>query len=378
MAGNAAGQEPLGLYIHVPFCLSKCPYCDFYSLARPDDGLMDAYTAAVCRSLDEWARRLNASADTLYFGGGTPSLLGGERLAAIIERAAAGFGLCGAEITLEANPADDLAETFRCFAAAGGNRVSMGMQSADSGELRGLGRRHTPDETARAVEAAHAAGIGNLSLDLMLALPGQTGERVTRSAESCRELGARHVSAYLLKIEEGTPFYRRRDTLALPDEDRAAELYLHACGALERLGYRQYEISNFSEPGFESRHNRKYWLSAPYLGIGPSAHSCLGGRRFYYPRDLEGFLKGGEPLDEDSDDRVIPDGSPEEYLMLRLRLAEGVREEEYGARFGAAIPDRWRQRALALPRELILCDDEGIRLTRKGFLLSNAILGRLL
>ena len=373
-----AVREPLGLYIHVPFCLSKCPYCDFYSLSRHDDELLDIYAAAICRSLNEWAERLNMPADTLYFGGGTPSLLEGRRLTEIIERAAIGFGLAGAEITLEANPGDDLEETFRLFSQAGGNRVSLGMQSADAGELRRLGRRHTPEDTRRAVEAVHKAGMDNVSLDMMLALPSQTQEHISLSAAVCRELGARHVSAYLLKLEENTPFYAARGRLRLPDEEETAAMYLHACEQLEYRGYRQYEISNFAQPGFESRHNRKYWLSAPYLGLGPSAHSYVGGKRFYYPRDLKGFLAGGEPLDEDGEDSQIPDGSPEEYLMLRLRLTEGVREEEYRQRFGGPLPEQWRIRALALPRELVICDEEGIRLTRQGFLLSNEVLARLL
>ena len=166
----------IGLYIHVPFCLSKCPYCDFYSGPPTEEG-MDRYTDAVCRSLREWGGRRRERADTLYFGGGTPSLLGGRRLQRILEQSREVFGLEGAEITLEANPADELKETLRCFAAAGGNRLSLGMQSADREELRWLGRRHTPDQVLAAAEAARKAGIQNLSLDMMLGLEGQTPPR---------------------------------------------------------------------------------------------------------------------------------------------------------------------------------------------------------
>lgn len=366
---------PIGLYIHVPFCLSKCPYCDFYS-GPPTPERMDCYTAAICDCLQKWEERLQERADTLYFGGGTPSLLGGRRLQSIMEQAAAAFGLEGAEITLEANPADDLEETLRCFVTAGGNRLSLGMQSADEEELRWLGRRHTPDQVLAAARAAERAGIRNLSLDLMLGLEGQTSASVARSAALCAELGATHVSAYLLKIEPGTPFGRRTD-LRLPDEDGCAELYLAACEALEKEGFAQYEISNFAKPGFASRHNRKYWNGEPYLGIGPAAHSFLDGHRFFYPPDVEAFLGGQPPREEEPDPR-LPSGGEEEYLLLRLRLTEGVREEDFCRRFGRSLPEEWKRRAAALPEHLAVCDDTGFRLTREGFLLSNAIIARIL
>lgn len=221
---------PVGLYIHVPFCVSKCPYCDFYSLPlQAHDDRLDRYTAAVERALAHWAGQLCTAADTLYFGGGTPSLLGGARLARLIETAARLFSLDGAEITLEANPADaepggasPLRDTLRDFAAAGGNRLSLGMQSASGEELRLLGRRHGPEAVLHTVEAARKAGIDNISLDLMLGIEGQDESSLLRSVERCAALGAAHVSAYLLKIEEGTPFGQRRDSLRLPGEDETA------------------------------------------------------------------------------------------------------------------------------------------------------------
>lgn len=373
---------PIGLYIHVPFCLSKCPYCDFYSLPlASDDSLLDRYTAAVEQALDRWSDRLRTPADTLYFGGGTPSLLGGARLTRLLDRARERFSLDGAEITLEANPADaeeagPLAETLRAFAGAGGNRLSLGMQSGSEAELRRLGRRHGASAVCRAVDAARRAGIANISLDLMLAVEGQDAVSVRRSVSLCRELGAEHVSAYLLKIEENTPFGRWRDALALPDEDEAASLYLTACETLEEHGFQQYEISNFAHPGRESRHNLKYWTGAPYLGIGPAAHSCVGGQRFAYPRDLAAFLAGRDPRPE-AEGKIRAE-SPEEYLLLRLRLTEGLTERAYTARFGTSIPKIWRDRAASLPPRLIACDAQGIRLTREGFLVSNAVLAELL
>ena len=371
-------SQPIGLYIHVPFCVRKCPYCDFYSLPLTDDSGLDRYTDALLRSLDRWSERLpGCRADTLYLGGGTPALLGGRRIAAILRRADERFSLFSAdrpEVTLEANPADGLYDTFSAFAAAGGSRVSLGMQSADEKELSLLGRRHAPADVQRAVADARRAGIGEISLDLMLATSGQTQQSVRRSVDRICALGAQHASAHLLKIEPGTPY--GQSPPPLPDDDAAADLYLTAADALSAAGYRQYEISNFAVPGHESRHNLKYWDSRPYLGIGPAASSCLGGHRFSYPRDIRAFIDGGEPVDE-PDPQIAP-GSPEEYALLRLRLCDGLREDGFFARFGRMISAEWRRRAAALPTALAVCDADGIRLTTQGFLVSNALIGRIL
>ncbi|MBR3290227.1 MAG: coproporphyrinogen III oxidase family protein, partial [Clostridia bacterium] len=315
------------------------------------------------------------TADTLYFGGGTPSRLGGRRLAAITREAARLFGLTDAEITMEANPADDLAETFAAFAAEGGNRVSIGLQTADDEALLRLGRRHTVSQVERAVQAAHRAGITNLSLDLMLGLEGQTAAQVRRSVAACADMGATHVSAYLLKVEPNTPFARRE--LHLPDEEATADLYEIACDALNEQGYRQYEISNFAKDGRVSRHNLKYWNCDPTVGIGPAAHSFFGGTRLSMPRDLTAFLQGRQPSPEPADD-AIGDNTLTEYAMLRLRLTEGLTEAGCRDRFGVPLPAEWRRRAERLPRTAVLCDETGIRLTRQGFLLSNALLAAIL
>ncbi len=363
----------LGLYIHVPFCISKCPYCDFYSLPLPDEAVLDAYTDEVCRRLAAIPQR---TADTLYFGGGTPSLLGGKRLTRII-KAADRLLTSDAEITLEANPADELYDTFAAFAAAGGNRVSLGMQAAHDRGLKSLGRRHTADQLDAAVSDARRAGINNLSLDIMLATPSQGEADVLDAVEKCVTLGASHVSSYLLKTEAGTPFFEQRDSLCLPDEDKAAELYLLCCEALEEAGFAQYEISNFAKDGKQSRHNLKYWNSEDYIGIGPAAHSFYEGKRWYYERSLNAFLNGGTPLAEDPDAEVA-DGSEEEYAMLRLRLTEGLRLDLFETQFGHPLPRVWLDNAAALPRSLVQVDDSRIALTREGFLLSNVLTARIL
>ncbi len=362
----------IGIYIHVPFCVRKCPYCDFYSLGGVDETLKDAYTDALIARMREKA---GVTADTLYFGGGTPSLLGGKRLARLVETARACFAMpAEAEITMEANPADDLRDIFAAFAAVGGNRLSLGMQSSSPLILQQLGRRHTPQDVQKAVEDARAGGIHNISLDMMLAVPQQTVAQVERDVAVCAALGVSHVSAYLLKIEAGTPFASQ--TFDLPDDDEAATLYLAAADALEKAGYQQYEISNFAMPDKHSRHNLKYWNGEPYLGFGPAAHSFFEGKRYAYPRDLHGFMDGCAPLlEQDSD---IKAGSETEYAMLRLRLTEGLRADAFYARFGSFLPQTWIQAAKQLPCSLVRVDEEGIAFTKQGFLVSNALLTRIL
>ncbi len=370
-------MEKIGLYIHIPFCLSKCPYCDFYSFSGWNDDDADTYVAALIRAMERWSARADFCVDTVYFGGGTPALLGGKRLTKLLNAADRYFFVSSAdtpEITIEANPADDLRSTLEAFVAAGGNRLSLGMQSAVSDELCRLGRRHTPEDVRRTVTDARHAGIRNLSLDMMLGISGQTRESALYSARTAVELGAEHISAYMLKIEPSTPY--SATTLTFPEDDEVADIYSAVMETLDRAEYRQYEISNTAKPGFESRHNLKYWDGRPYLGLGPAASSYIGGRRFSYPRDIRAFMDGCEPMTED-DTRLLP-GTPEEYGMLRLRLTQGIDRQEYAARFGAPFPEKWAERAARLPRELVTADEDGLRLTRAGFLLSNTLMEKIL
>ena len=365
-------MQPFGLYIHVPFCDGKCPYCDFFSL-RGSEAAMDEYTDCILEKIKSSAQKTNRKADTLYFGGGTPSLLGGTRIARLTEAARRAFGLENAEITVEANPGGDLSGFFREAAAAGVNRVSLGLQSSDENELHLLGRRHTADDAARAVEDARNAGLTNISLDLMLAVQGQTEESLAHSAAFCAKLGANHVSAYLLKVEPHTAYWKERETLCLPGEDETAGLYLAACRELEHLGYRQYEISNFARPGFGSRHNLKYWHCEEYLGLGPSAHSFFGGRRFHYERSLAGFLRGDAPVQDGTG------GDFDEFAMLRLRLTEGLTDKACLARFGYPVPERVKKAArLYEAGGLTVCGEDGFHFTPQGFLVSDMLTAEIL
>lgn len=363
-----------GIYLHVPFCDGKCPYCDFYSL-RGNEKQMDDYVSAMIREIRACpAAREKLLARTVYFGGGTPSLLGAERLSALLDAVRESFDLAeGAEITLEANPNSVGREFFRAVRKAGFNRLSMGMQSGNEDELQFLGRKHSREDVKSAVSAARAAGFENISLDLMLGLPGGSGEKLRRSIDFAAGLGAEHISAYILKIEPGTPFAARG--IDLPEDDAAADQYLFCVGELERRGYAQYEISNFAKPGRESRHNLVYWHGEEYLGFGPGAHSFFGGRRFFYPRDLEGFLRGIPPTDDGAG------GGFSEYAMLNLRLAAGISLAQCREKFGAAGEEfflRLLQNAKKCPPALLRADRERLAFTPEGFLVSNALLLHLL
>lgn len=370
-------MTPIGLYIHVPFCDGKCPYCDFFSM-HGNAETMDKYTNSIISKIKKYKLEYpEMQADTLYFGGGTPNLLGAERLCSILTAAKEAFGLKNAEITVEANPDRNLRDFFRQVKQEGVNRVSLGLQSANTKELCTLGRRHTAKDAARAVEDAHAAGIENVSLDLMLAVPGQTRDSLRESIRFCLNVGVTHLSAYLLRVEEHTAFWSKRQNLCLPNEEQAAELYEMTCSELESGGLSQYEISNFAKPGKESRHNLKYWNLQPYLGLGPAAHSFFNGKRSYWPRSLQGFLNGEEPLPEEDSD--IPAGSFTEYAMLRLRLTAGLTETECHEHFGCGIPEHLRKTAEHYEQAgLTVVSPECVRFTPKGFLVSNALLAEML
>ncbi len=367
----------LGLYLHIPFCMSKCPYCDFYSLVGCGDDEKNRYLTTLTAMLYKWAETLNMPADTIYLGGGTPTLLGAKRLEQLITNARTAFCVPDhAEITLEANPGDDLHEVLSAFRFVGGNRLSLGVQAVDDEKLQLLGRRHSVQQAEQTARLAHRLGLDNLSFDLMLATSEQTISDVQQAARRFADWGATHISAYLLKIEPNTPY--ALSCPPLPDDDQAATLYLEAVQSFAKHGYAQYEISNFAKPGYESRHNLKYWNSDPYIGIGPSAHSFVDGRRFFYPRSLSAFYDGQDPLAETTSDIDIPENSPAEYAMLRLRLTEGLTEHGFFSRFGQPIPTEWRKRAARIPPHLLIADEKGMRLTAAGFLVSDVILSRLL
>lgn len=362
-----------GIYIHIPFCKSKCPYCDFYSF-KADEQTKDSYLRAVLSCLEKYRSSISTEIDTVYFGGGTPSFFGGERIKAVLAYIKNNYRVTdSAEITVECNPSSVDETLVRHLCEAGVNRISMGMQSAVDRERVSLGRLSDREKISDCIKLFRHCGIDNISLDLMLGIPYQTKESLSESIDFVSSMNVSHVSAYMLKIEEGTEFHRLGDKLILPDEDEVCDLYLYAVKELERKGYSQYEISNFSKKGFESKHNLRYWHCEEYLGIGPSAHSFLGGKRFYFERDFEAFLNGNPPLPDGEG------GDEEEFIMLSLRLTEGLQNEKYKQRFGKSIDNAIIKKARTLEKEgLVTVKGDTVSLTAKGFLVSNSVISYLL
>lgn len=367
-------NAPFGLYVHVPFCASKCRYCDFYSFAGKESQ-MDDYVRAVARCGAEFAPQFaGRTADTVYFGGGTPSLIGGARLERMLCALHSQFSIApDAEITVECNPDSMTQDLLHVLRRAGVNRLSVGVQSAQDDELRLLGRRHTFAQAQDAIRRAQDAGFDNISLDLMYGLPGQTQARFMQSVEAVLDLQPAHLSCYSLKLEPGTPM--GQENPVLPDDDAQADLYLALCGRLRRAGFDHYEISNWARPGRASRHNSRYWTLSDYLGLGPGAHSYLAGRRFFYPASLAAFCGDAQPVQEDAVPGFAPHG---EYLMLRLRTADGVDTADFARRFGRSFaPYAAHLRALEKPG-LAARTPFGWRLTEAGFLVSNLIINDVL
>ncbi len=361
-----------GLYLHIPFCEKKCKYCNFYS-AFVTEELLDSYADALIKSINQWGGKYNRPIDTIYLGGGTPSLLG-HRLPLLLKNIKSSFNIMNSsEITLEINPASNSTALLEFAREAGINRLSIGAQSSIDAELEILGRTHTADETEKTVSSARKMGFSNISLDIMIGLPFSTNQTLKSSLQFINELAPEHISAYILKIEEKTLFSKEQAALSLPDDDSVSEQYLAMSEFFENSGYNHYEISNFSRAGYESRHNLKYWNGTDYLGIGPSAHSSIDGRRFYYPNDLKAFISGNTPIDDGLS------GSKEEFIMLRLRLKSGINQNEYAALFGKPLSAQFLEKCRLFHKAgFLILDNKNISLTNKGMLLSNSIITELL
>ena len=376
-------KTPLGIYIHVPFCRSKCLYCDFYSLTTKDDRVIDGYLDAICTHIRETgALAPGYSVDTVYFGGGTPSFFGAEGMAVILATVRKAFDVqSDAEITFEANPDSITPKLLRRLRNEGFNRVSLGVQCDDDRILEKIGRPHNFQQAVDAVKRIRRAGFKNLSLDLIYGLPGQSREAWEETLQNVLSLKPEHISCYGLKVEEGTPLYESRDLMRLPDDDEQADMYLSTVEILRTKGYRQYEISNFCKRGYESKHNLKYWTGGEYLGFGPDASSDFAGKRFSMIRDLRRYIEGvleGEQVIADMQE-VPPRERAGEYLMMRLRTTLGIHAEEYEKKYLLPFApldeamEKCRQRGHALKM-----DGGYWRLTPEGFLLSNSIISDLL
>ncbi len=364
--------DSIGLYIHIPFCKSKCPYCDFFSECKSDIDY-ERYTCILIDKIKYWGKKNDLPVSSIYFGGGTPSIIGAERLCRILNAVKSSFIITeNAEITAEINPDTGKSIDFEVMQKSGFNRISVGIQSAVTKELKALGRIHSAEDAKLTVNRAKKSGINNISLDLMLGIPYQTIDSLKKSIEFCSECGVTHISSYILKIEKDTKFYSLKDKLPLPNDDQQAELYLYAVNLLESLGYKQYEISNFAKDGFESRHNINYWNCGEYIGIGLSAHSFFKGKRFYYSNSITDFENDITVFDCEG-------GNEEEFIMLSLRLKKGLIFNEYQKRFGKVISEYFLDKVKKYCElGYMEADDKSVHFTSKGFLVSNTILSELI
>ena len=372
----------LGIYIHIPFCASKCSYCDFYSLAGCDH-LMPEYQTALLEHIKESAHSIkNYEVDSIYFGGGTPSFYGADRLVQILDQLKYNGNVrLDGEISVECNPDSISPTALKLLREEGVNRISIGVQASDNNLLKLIGRRHSFQQAQKAFRDARAAGFDNVSLDLMYGLPSQTRRDWAETLAKIVEMHPEHISCYGLKLEPGTRMYKEyKDSPILPDDDEQADMYSYAAEMLERYGYRQYEISNFSAPGFESRHNLKYWNMDDYISFGPGAHSCVGSVRYSYIKDLREYISGVHRKVSivDEYEEVSPLERAVEYIMLSMRTARGISRYDYVTRTQCdwrpigQVMEAFKQKGWVAQTE------DRYHFTVPGFLISNTLIGIML
>lgn len=371
----------IGIYVHIPFCKSKCGYCDFYSGC--DLSKAERYINALLLQFDALKDLIsNRSVDTVYIGGGTPTAIGDDLLIRVIDRLYDRFAISDeVEFTIEANPGTVDENALRRYRASGVNRISFGVQSANDALLRRIGRIHTFAEARDAIISAHRAGFDNISADLMYALPDQTKNDLIHSIELLSDLPITHLSMYGLKVEENTPFGRDR-SLVLPDEDEQCEMYLDGVQTLANKGFYQYEISNFAKQGRESKHNLKYWKCEEYLGFGVAAHSFIAGARFYIPRCIDQFCAESHlpfPSSLYCIESLSDRDRLEELILLSLRTTSGIRLTT----LFSILSEKKRAAAEKYLQALIGADlgrsaNGSFSLTPSGMLLSNSIISDLL
>ena len=375
-------KKRLGIYIHIPFCASKCAYCDFYSLSGCEH-IMPDYQSALLDHIDESSTAIkNYEVDTVYFGGGTPSYYGADNIIEILnELKLNGNVRLDAEVTMECNPDSMRLNDLRALREEGVNRLSIGVQATDNNLLKLIGRRHNYQQAVKAFRDARTAGFENISIDLMYGLPSQTKSEWADSLSQIVSLHPEHISCYGLKLEKGTRMYREYNgSPIMPDDDEQADMYSYAAAMLQRYGYRHYEISNFCAPGFESKHNLKYWNLDDYMGFGPGAHSSVGNVRYSYVKDLKRYISSvyRKTTIVDEYENIDQFGRAVEYVMLAMRTADGISEYDYRVRTQCDF--RPIERALKIFEKKGWAEKAGDRwhFTVPGFLISNQLIGILL
>lgn len=370
---------PLELYVHIPFCVRKCQYCDFLS-GPSDEETKDRYIEALLKEIRAAEHTEDYEIVSVFIGGGTPSALKAEAIASIMRTLQEQFFFCeDAEVTIEANPGTVDLEKLTIYRNVGINRLSLGLQSTDAEELKLLGRIHSYEEFLKSYEWARKAGFSNINIDLMFAIPGQTGEAWRQHLYQVAELNPEHISAYSLIIEEGTPFAEQN--LDLPDEDTEYQMYEDTAEILERYGYRQYEISNYAKQGYMCRHNAGYWQRLEYLGFGLGASSLYGGMRFSNTHQMREYLKESRNPDQIRKDVTVLSRNEqiEEFMFLGLRMTEGISEKKFEENFDVRLMDIYGD-ILQKYEETGFMEhiETKWRLTRKGIHVSNHILADFL
>jgi len=370
---------PLELYVHIPFCVRKCQYCDFLS-GPSDEETKDRYIEALLKEIRAAEHTEDYEIVSVFIGGGTPSALKAEAIASIMRTLQEQFFFCeDAEVTIEANPGTVDLEKLTIYRNVGINRLSLGLQSTDAEELKLLGRIHSYEEFLKSYEWAREAGFSNINIDLMFAIPGQTGEAWRQHLYQVAELNPEHISAYSLIIEEGTPFAEQN--LDLPDEDTEYQMYEDTAEILERYGYRQYEISNYAKQGYMCRHNAGYWQRREYLGFGLGASSLYGGMRFSNTHQMQEYLKESRNPDQIRKDVTVLSRNEriEEFMFLGLRMTEGISEKKFEENFDVRLMDVYGD-ILQKYEETGFMEhiETKWRLTRKGIHVSNHILADFL
>lgn len=368
------------IYVHIPFCVRKCQYCDFLS-GPSDRSTREEYFQALLREIRSYAGNVSSGVTSVFIGGGTPSLLEAEQICELMDTLGNTFCMTeDAEITIEANPGTVTVNKLRAFRESGINRLSLGLQSTDQRELEILGRIHTYDDFLQSYDLARKGGFTNINVDLMLAVPGQTSEDWIRTLETVAELNPEHISAYSLIIEEGTPF-GDKEPEGLPDEDTEYRMYDDTRDVLERYGYHRYEISNYARDGYECRHNVGYWRRIEYLGLGLGAASLYQGQRFSNTGNMEEYLRNSSTpsLIHKEINRLSREEQMEEFMFLGLRTMKGISEREFQRLYGCAIDSVYGKVLKKYREEGFLQKKEDFwSLTDKGIHVSNYILADFL
>lgn len=371
--------SPLGIYVHIPYCVRKCNYCDFCSRGIGCSPVKDEYIDRLISEIRAYGKYGKMSVSTVYFGGGTPSLLSPKQL----EKVAFALDLTfdfekNVEFTLEANPGTLDADKLSAFRSLGVNRLSLGVQSVNSNELSSLGRIHTYDDFLDSYLTARKCGYDNVSVDLMYGIPEMTPFSLRHTLDTVLGLSPEHVSLYGLIIEEGTPFFNMQDRLSLPSVDDECDMYYDSASLLASHGYSHYEISNYARPGFESRHNLKYWRAENYIGFGASAASYFDGKRYVNTKNIDEYISSAG-LNYEGEELLNDGERAYEYVMLRLRLREGFSLREYRERFGMDFLTERRELVKRLVASgLAELSDDRFSLTERGFYVSNSILTEIL